>query len=292
MNIFILSLSEYIYSTKRIFDEAKKRGHNIKIIDHTKCTIKLSGGKKAIYYKGKNIVNDADAIIPRIGASVTKHGAAIVREFELNTIYSTASASGILISQNKAQSLQILNQKNIPIPDTLFSINPDDIGEQINLLGGTPVIIKLQEGTQGKGVMLAESNQSAKSIIETLYSTNTSILLQEFIKESKSEDIRVFVIGNKIISAMKRTGLKDDFRSNIHLGGKGSLVSLSEEEKQMAIQATQHLELPIAGVDLIRSKRGSLLLEVNSTPGLQGIEAYTKVNIAKEIITYLESTCL
>lgn len=291
MNIFILSVSKNIYSTDRIYEEAKNRGHTVRIVNHTKCSIKLSGGKREIIYKGENIIDDASVIIPRIGASVTRHGAAVVKEFEMNDVFSTARSLGIIRAQNKVRTLQIMNRKGIPIPDTLFSVNTDNIDEQIELLGGAPVVIKLQEGTQGMGVMLAESKKSAKSIIDTMYSMNNSILLQEFIKESNSEDIRAFVVGNKIVSAMKRKGLDDDFRSNIHRGGSGSIAALSDKEKRMAIRAANYLGLPIAGVDMIRSKRGPLLIEVNSTPGLQGIEAYTKVNIAEEITKYLEYKC-
>lgn len=292
MNIFILSVNPNIYSTNRLLQEAEHRNHNVRIINHLKCSIKLSGGKREIIYKGENIIDHPDVIIPRIGASATRHGAAVVKEFEMNGVFSTARSLGIIRAQNKVRTLQIMNRKGIPIPDTLFSVNTDNIKEQIELLGGAPVVIKLQEGTQGMGVMLAESKKSAKSIIDTMYSTNNSILLQEFIKESNSEDIRVFVSGSKIIAAMKRKGLDDDFRSNIHRGGSGSIAKLSDIEKRMAIRAANYLGLPICGVDLIRSKRGPLLIEVNSTPGLQGIEAYTKVNIAKSIIKYIEYKCL
>ncbi|WP_299675907.1 RimK family alpha-L-glutamate ligase [uncultured Tenacibaculum sp.] len=291
MNIFILSVSENIYSTKRIYDEAVKRGHDVSVINHNKCSIKLSGGKREIIYEGENIIDEPDVIIPRIGASVTRHGAAIVKEFEMHGVYSTARSLGILRAQNKVRTLQIMNRKGIPIPDTVFSVNPENIKEQIELLGGAPVIIKMQEGTQGMGVMLAESKKSAKSIIDTFYRMNMSILLQEFIKESNSEDIRVFVVGDKIVSSMKRKGLDDDFRSNIHRGGTATKADLTNQERIMAIKAAGYLGLPIAGVDLIRSKRGPLLIEVNSTPGLQGIEAYTKVNVAEEIIKYLEKKC-
>ncbi|WP_237267387.1 RimK family alpha-L-glutamate ligase [Tenacibaculum todarodis] len=292
INIFILSVGEKIYSTNRIYQEAKKKGHSVRIINHTKCSIKLSGGKREIVYEGENIIDIPDVIIPRIGASVTRHGAAVVKEFEMNGIFSTARSLGIIRAQNKVRTLQIMNRKGIPIPDTLFSVDTDNIKEQIELLGGAPVVIKLQEGTQGVGVMLAESKKSAKSIIDTMYSMNNSILLQEFIKESNSEDFRAFVVGNKILSAMKRKGLDDDFRSNIHRGGSGSVAVLTEQEQKMAIKAANYLGLPIAGVDIIRSKRGPLLIEVNSTPGLQGIEAYTKVNIAEGIINYVVNKCL
>ncbi len=288
MTIFILSVSDQIYSTQRIYNEANRRGHNVRIINHLKCNIKLANGKSEIIYNGEDIIDIPDVIIPRIGASATRHGAAVVKEFELNGTYTTATSLGILQAQNKVRTLQIMNQKNIPFPDTIFAVNPDTIDEQIKLLGGAPIIIKLQEGTHGSGVILAESNKSAKSIIDTMYSTNASILLQEFIKESNSEDIRAFVIGNKVVSSMKRKGSENDFRSNIHQGGSGFKVNLSEEEKEIAIKATQYLNLPIAGVDLIRSKRGSLLIEVNTAPGLQGIENYTKHNTAKAIIKFLE----
>ena len=288
MNIFILSVSDQIYSTQRIYKEASRRGHTVKIINHLKCSIKLSQGTSEIIYNGQNIIDVPDVIIPRIGVSASRHGAAVVKEFEMNGVFTTASSMGILQSQNKVRTLQIMNRKQIPIPHTLFSVDPENIGEQIELLGGAPIIIKLQEGTHGAGVILAESKKSAKSIIDTMYSTSTSILLQEFIQESNSEDIRALVVAGKVVSSMKRKGLEDDFRSNIHQGGSGFKETLTSDEEQMAIKAASYLGLPIAGVDMIRSKRGSLLIEVNSTPGLQGIEAYTKDNIGKAIVKFLE----
>lgn len=288
MKIIILSVSENIYSTDRLKQEAEARGHDVHIVNHTKCSVLIGEGKPKIIFEGRNIINEADAIIPRIGSSVFRHGAAVVKEFEMNGIYSTATSLGIARAQNKVRTLQIMNRKNVPIPKTVFSINPDDIEEQIELLGGAPVIIKLQEGTQGLGVMLAESKKSAKSIIDTFYNMDANILLQEFVKESNGEDIRVIVAGNKVISAMKRIGVKGDFRSNIHRGGTGETVNLTSREVKTAIKAARFLGLPVCGVDLIRSKKGSLLIEVNSTPGLQGIEAYTKVNVAIEIIKFLE----
>ncbi|MDY0780604.1 RimK family alpha-L-glutamate ligase [Tenacibaculum sp. IB213877] len=291
MNVFILSLSGYIYSTNRIFKEAKKRGHKVSIIDHTKCSIRLNNGKKEIIFEGDNIINEPDIIIPRIGTSVNKHGSTIVKEFEMNGVYSTASSQGIACSHSKVQTLQLLNDKKLPIPNTIYSVNKDNVSEQIDFLGGAPLIIKIQDGTQGVGVMLAESKKSAKSIIDTFYGLHTSILLQEYIKESNSEDIRVFVVGDKVVSSMKRKGKDDDFRSNIHKGGSGVKANLTEEEQRIAVKAAHYLGLPVAGVDLIRSNRGPLVLEVNSTPGLQGIEAYTKINVAEEIIKYLEYKC-
>lgn len=288
MTIFILSVNEHIYSTQRIYKEALRRGHKVEIINHLKCSIKLGKDKPVIIYQGKNIIDVPNVIIPRIGFSAMRHGAAVVKEFELNGVYSTASSSGILKAQNKIETLQIASRNRLPIPQTVFSVDTENVAEQINLLGEAPIIIKLQEGTHGSGVILAESKKSAISIIDTLYSSNTGILLQEFIKESNSEDIRAFVVNGEVISSMKRKGLDDDFRSNIHKGGSGCKVTLTPEEEEIAIKATQLLNLAVAGVDMIRSKRGPLLIEVNSTPGLQGIETYTKDNIAKTIIKFLE----
>ena len=288
MKIIILSISENIYSTNRIMEEAIERGHEVRVVNHTKCSILLGEGKPQIIYEGRNIINDADVIIPRIGSSVFRHGAAVVKEFEMNGVFSVATSLGIARAQNKVRTLQIMNRKNVAIPKTVFSINPDNIEEQIELLGGAPVIIKLQEGTQGLGVILADSEKSAKSIIDTFYNMDASILLQEFVKESNGEDIRIIIAGNKIIASMKRIGVEGDFRSNIHRGGTGEIVNLTSREIKTAIKAAKYLGLPVCGIDLIRSKRGSLLIEVNSTPGLQGIEAYTKVNVAIEIIKYIE----
>ncbi|HBS11832.1 MAG TPA: 30S ribosomal protein S6--L-glutamate ligase [Flavobacteriaceae bacterium] len=289
MKIFILSVGENIYSTQRLVEEAEHRGHTIRVISHTKCSVKLGDGKPQIIFEGENIINWPDVIIPRIGASVSRHGAAIVKEFEMNGVFSTARSLGIIRAQNKVRTLQIMNRKNIPIPQTVFSVNPSNIDEQIELLGGPPVIIKLQEGTQGMGVILAESKKSAKSILDTLYNMNTSIMLQEFVEESNGEDIRAIVVGNKVIAAMKRKGEKGEFRSNIHRGGTGEGVQLSNKEQKIALKAAQYLSLPVAGVDMIRSKKGPLLIEVNGSPGFQGMEAYTKVNVAEEVIKYIET---
>lgn len=288
MKIIILSVSENIYSTSRLLEEAQELGHEVKVVNHTKCSVLLGEGKPKIIYEGRDIINDADVIIPRIGSSVFRHGAAVVKEFEMNGIFSTAHSLGIARSQNKVRTLQIMNRKNVPIPKTVFSINPDNIEEQIELLGGAPVIIKLQEGTHGLGVILADSKKSAKSIIDTFINMDASIMLQEFVKESNGEDIRAIVAGGNVIASMKRIGAEGDFRSNIHRGGTGESVVLTKKEKRTVLRAARFLGLPVCGVDLIRSKRGSLLIEVNSTPGLQGIEAYTKINVARGIIKFVE----
>jgi len=288
MDIGLLSVSMNVYSTKRIAEEAENLGHYIELIDHTKCSVKLGSGKPMVYYQNENITDAFDAIIPRIGAKVTKHGAAIVKQFEMNGVFSTARSLSISRARNKVRTLQILSRKHIPIPETLFSINPDDIEEQIELLGGPPVIIKLQEGTQGLGVILAETKKSAKSIIDTFYKMDTSILIQKYIEESNGEDIRIFVVGNKVIASMKRTSAVDEFRSNVHRGGSTEAIEPTAKEQYIALNATKHLGLGVAGVDIIRSKKGPLLIEVNASPGLQGIEAVTGVNIAKEIILLVE----
>ncbi len=288
MNIGLLSVSMNVYSTQRIVEEAKNLGHDIEQIDHTKCVVKLGKGKPQIFYYGENITNEFDAIIPRIGSKVTRHGAAIVKQFEMNGIFSTARSLSITRARNKVRTLQIMSRKGIPIPETLFAINPDNIKEQIEILGGAPVIIKLQEGTQGLGVILAETKKSAKSIIDTFYKMDTSILIQEYIQESNGEDIRIFVVGNKVVASMKRTSEVGEFRSNVHRGGDAEAIKLSSKEQYIALNAAKHLGLGVAGVDLIHSKKGPLLIEVNASPGLQGIEAATGVNIAKEIILFVE----
>ncbi|QCX01786.1 RimK family alpha-L-glutamate ligase [Aggregatimonas sangjinii] len=288
MNIALLSVSMNVYSTKRIAEEAEKLGHYIEQVDHTRCSVKLGAGKPFIYLGEEEITNEFDAIIPRIGAKVSRHGAAIVKQFEMNGTFSTARSLSILRARNKVRTLQIMARKGIPIPETLFSINPDNIKEQIEILGGTPVIIKLQEGTQGLGVILAETKKSAKSIIDTFYKMDTSILMQKYIEESNGEDIRILVVGNKIVASMKRTSEAGEFRSNVHRGGTTGTVQLSPKEEFIALNATKHIGLGVAGVDLIRSKKGPLLIEVNASPGLQGIESATGVNIAKEIILYVE----
>ena len=288
MNIGLLSVSINVYSSKRIAEEAEKLGHYIEQIDHTKCVVKLGKGKPQIFYHGENITNEFDAVIPRIGSKVTRHGAAIVKQFEMNGIFSTARSLSITRARNKVRTLQIMSRKGIPIPETLFAINPDNIKEQIEILGGAPVIIKLQEGTQGLGVILAETKKSAKSIIDTFYKMDTSILIQEYIEESNGEDIRIFVVGNKIVASMKRSSEVGEFRSNVHRGGSTVAIKPSLKEQSIALNATKHLGLGVAGVDLIRSKKGPLLIEVNASPGLQGVEAATGVNIAKEIILFVE----
>ncbi|WP_394747900.1 RimK family alpha-L-glutamate ligase [Spongiimicrobium salis] len=288
MDIGLLSVSMNVYSTKRIAEEAEKLGHYVELVDHTKCSVKLGVGKPQILLGDEDVTHEFDAIIPRIGAKVTRHGAAIVKQFEMNGIFSTARSLGITRARNKVRTLQIMARKGIPIPETVFSINPDNIKQQIEILGGTPVIIKLQEGTHGLGVILAETKKSAKSIIDTFYKMDTSILIQKYIPEANGEDIRIFVVGNKVVAAMKRISEAEEFRSNVHRGGETQAIKPTPKEEQIALRAVKYLGLGVAGVDLIRSKKGPLLIEVNASPGLQGIEAATGINIAKEIIKFVE----
>ena len=288
MDIALLSVSLNVHSTRRIAEEAEKLGHYVELIDHTKCSVKLGDGKPKIFLGEEDVTNEFDAIIPRIGTKVTRHGAAIVKQFEMNGVFSTARSLGITRARNKVRTLQIMARKGIPIPETLFSINPDNIAEQIRILGGAPVIIKIQEGTQGMGVILAESKKSAKSIIDTFYKMDTSILLQRYVEEANGEDIRIIVVGNKVVASMKRTSEIDEFRSNVHRGGKTEEVEISPREKYIALNATKYLGLGVSGVDLMRSKNGPVLLEVNASPGLKGIEGATGVNVAKHIIQFVE----
>ncbi len=288
LDIALLSVSLSVYSTRRIAEEAEKLGHFIEQIDHTRCSVQLGGSGPRIYYDGEDISHAFRVVIPRIGTNVTRHGAAIVKQFEMNGVFSTARSLGITRARDKVRTLQIMASKGIPIPKTLFSTDPESISTQIRLLGGPPVIIKLQEGTHGRGVILAESEQSAKSIIDTFYKMDTGILLQEYIEEAKGEDIRIIVVGNEVVAAMKRKGSNGDFRANVHQGGSAEAVELTPKEKRIALEAVRLLGLGVAGVDLIRANSGPKLLEVNASPGLQGIEEATGINVAEAIIRYAE----
>lgn len=289
MKIYLLSVSGRLYSTQRLFNEASRRGHYIRIVDHTKCSILFDSAKPKIYFNNENITGFADAIIPRIGASFTEHGVSIVNQFEKNGIYNIANSTGILRSRNKLFTMQHMAKNNIPIPKTLYSKNEATLKEQLDLLAGNQYIIKFLEGTHGLGVMLAESKKSAISIIETMQSLNKPIMIQEFIKESNGEDIRAYVVGDKVVASMKRSSDGKDFRSNVHRGGSTGVIKLTNEETEIAVKTAQCLGLDVAGIDLIRSKNGPLVIEANSSAGLEGIENATKINIAGEIIKLIEN---
>jgi len=287
MKIAILSTNPKLYSTQRLVEAAKQQGHDAIILNHTKCYMVVEKDAPAIYYGGKK-VEGIDAVIPRIGVSVTFYGTAVVRQFEMMGIFCANNSQAIVRSRDKIRSLQLLSRDGVGIPKTTFANHPNDIDDVIQLVGGAPVVIKLLEGTQGIGVILAETNRTAKSVIEAFYDVETDILIQEFIKESQGEDIRAFVVDNEVVGAMMRKGIQGEFRSNLHRGGKAVLIDLTEEEKNTALLAAKSMGLNIAGVDMMRSKDGPKVLEVNSSPGLEGIEKTTKVDIAGKIIDFIE----
>jgi ribosomal protein S6--L-glutamate ligase len=287
VKVAILSTNPNLYSTKQLSQAIKRRGHTSVVIDHTKCFLVVEEGKPAIYYKGKKI-SKIDAIIPRIGASVTSFGCAVVRQFEMMKIFTTVKSQAIVRSRDKLRTLQILTKAGIDIPKTVFAKTSDQVSELIKIVGGPPVIVKLTEGTQGVGVVLAETAKAAKSTIEAFYGLRANFMIQEFIAESKGADIRAFVINGKVVAAMKRQGQDGDFRSNLHRGGTSESIQLTPLEEKTAITAAKALGVKVAGVDLLQSARGPLLLEVNSSPGLEGIEAATGVDVADLIIAYIE----
>jgi len=287
LKIVILSRNAHLYSTRRLLEAARERGHHAEVINHTKCYVVMEKGNPQVFY-GDHPLEDVDAIIPRIGASVTFYGAAIIRQFEMQKVFTTTPSIGLIRSRDKLRSLQFLSQHDIDIPKSAFAKYPSDINNLIKQVGGAPLIIKLLEGTQGLGVVLAETQKAAKSVIEAFYGLSANILVQEFIPEAKSADIRAFVVDGKVVGAMKRQGAEGEFRSNIHRGGKGTLIELTEAEQAAAINAAQTMGLRVAGVDMLPSKRGPLIIEVNSSPGLEGIEKATGVDIASKIIKHVE----
>ena len=288
LTIKILSLSKKLYSTQRLFEAAKKRGHNVEVIDYLKCDLVIERKKPTIYYKGR-LLEDVDAVIPRIGATHMYYGAAVIRQFEMMKTFSTLESQALIRSRDKLRSLQLLTKGNIGIPKTVFTNYSSNHTEQIlSYIGGTPLIIKLLEGTQGLGIVLAETQNAAKSVIEAFNGLQARVIAQEFIKEAKGADIRAFVIDGQVVGAMKRQGKEGEFRSNLHRGGTSQLIQLSDEEENSAIKAARMLGLNISGVDLLQSERGPLIMEVNSSPGLEGIEGATKKDIAVSIIKYIE----
>ncbi len=286
MRIAILSRDAKLYSTKRLQEAVLAAGHEPIVLDHTKCYVSIEKAKPSIHFAGKEVI-DIDAVVPRIGASVTFYGTAIVRQFEMMRIFSANESQAIVRSRDKLRSLQLLSRAGIGIPKTVFADNSRNVDDLIKMVGGTPLVIKLLEGTQGIGVVLAETDRGARSIIEAFLGQDIYILVQEFIKEAMGVDIRAFVIDGKVVGAMQRQGREGEFRSNLHRGGSGTIVQLSAEEEKSAIQAAEVLGLKIAGVDLLRSSRGPLILEVNSSPGLKGIEQATGVDIAGKIIEFV-----
>lgn len=291
MNIVILSRGPDLYSTRRLVEAAQLRGHSARVIDHLACGLIMEKGATEVHYNGIAVEN-VDAIIPRIGASVTFFGAAVVRQFEMMGVFSSTYSQAIVRSRDKLRTIQILTREGIGLPKTAFARRNAKVSDLIKSVSGPPVIIKLLEGTQGLGVVLADTMKAAKSVIEAFYALNTNILVQEYIEEAKGSDIRAFVVGDEVVGSMIRQGPEGEFRSNLHRGGSARLVELSEEEKRTAVRAAHALGLKIAGVDMLPSSRGPLVMEVNSSPGLQGIETATGMDIAGKIIEFIEQNAV
>ncbi|MDT0642053.1 30S ribosomal protein S6--L-glutamate ligase [Zunongwangia sp. F363] len=287
MKLKILSRNSNLYSTQRLIEAAKKRNHEVEVIDPVKCDLVIEKKKPSIFYKGKAI-EGVDAVIPRIGASVTFYGTAVVRQFEMMGVFTTTESQALVRSRDKLRSLQILSRARLGLPKTVFTNYSKDVSEVIDHVGGAPLIIKLLEGTQGLGVVLAETNNAAESVIEAFNGLQARVIVQEFIKEAGGADIRAFVVDGHVVGAMKRQGKEGEFRSNLHRGGSAEIIELSDEEENAAIKAARAMSLGVAGVDMLQSARGPLILEVNSSPGLEGIEAATGKDIAKTIIRYIE----
>ncbi|HKJ29162.1 MAG TPA: 30S ribosomal protein S6--L-glutamate ligase [Desulfuromonadales bacterium] len=287
MKIAIISRNAKLYSTNRMVEEAKAKGHEVRVIDPLRCYMTIASQRPTIHYKGEELTG-FDAIIPRIGASITFFGTAVVRQFEMMNVYSINESVAISRSRDKLRSLQLLARKGIGLPVTGFAHSTQYTKDLIKLAGGAPLVIKLLEGTQGIGVVLAETGKAAESVIEAFRGLKENILVQEFIKEAKGADLRCFVIGDKVVAAMKRQGGEGEFRSNLHRGGNATLAKLTPEERLTAVRAARIMGLNVAGVDLLRSNHGPVVMEVNSSPGLEGIETATEKNVAGMIINFIE----
>lgn len=287
MKIAVLSTNKELFSTKRLIQAIEQRGHVGLVINHLKCDLIMDEAGPTVYYQGKN-VQDIDAIIPRIGASVTFYGAAVVRQFEMQKVFSATDSLAITRSRDKLRSLQILSRSGVRMPKTAFTNSSKDKNNVLHHIGDAPVVIKLLEGTQGLGVVLAETNKAAKSVVEAFESLKTRVILQEYIEEAGGADIRAFVVDGEVVGAMKRQGKEGEFRSNLHRGGIATIIKLSRAEKATALLAAKSMGLSIAGVDMLQSRRGPMVLEVNSSPGLEGIEKATGRDIAGKIIEYVE----
>ncbi|GAA4803772.1 30S ribosomal protein S6--L-glutamate ligase [Litoribaculum gwangyangense] len=287
MNIVILSRNAQLYSTDRLVEEGLKRGHKVEVIDPLKCDIIIEKEKPTIYFNDRYL-DYVDAIIPRIGTSVTFFGCAVVRQFEMMGVFTTVTSDAIIRSRDKLRSFQRLSKAGIGMPKTVFTNYSRDIEKVLSHVGGAPVIIKLLEGTQGLGVVLAETKNAAESVLEAFNGLQARALVQEYIAEAKGADLRALVVDGQVVGAMKRQGKEGEFRSNLHRGGSAEIIKLNHDELKVAMNAARALKLPVCGVDMLQSARGPLLLEVNSTPGLEGIEGATGRNIAKSIIMYIE----
>jgi len=286
MKLVILSRNAALYSTRRLREAATDRGHDVRVVDYLRCYMNITSSQPDIIYLGDSLV--ADAIIPRVGAGHTFYGAAVVRQFEMMSVATANTADAITRSRDKLCAMQLLSREGIGLPVTSFAHSTKDIDGLIEIVGGAPLVVKLLEGTQGTGVVLAETRKAAESVIAAFRQLDANILVQEFIKEAGGQDIRAFVVGDRIVASMMRTAAAGEFRANLHRGGRAMKVTLSEDEQRVALDAARVLGLSVAGVDLLRSKRGPVVLEVNSSPGLQGIEEVTGIDVASEIIAFLE----
>lgn len=286
MNIAILSRGPGNYSTKRLKEAAKARGHNVRVVNHAECYVTVEQSRPVVRFEGEDL-SDIDVIIPRVGQSVTKYGTAIVRQFEMQGVFTTASSIAINRSRDKLRAMQILARAGVGIPKTVLARETADLDDIVEQAGGTPLIIKVARGTHGNGVVLAETKKAAQAVMQAFYVEGVNFVVQEFIAEAAGTDIRAFVVGGKVVASMKRQSLDDDFRSNLHQGGEGTAVKLTDDERKTAQKAAKAMGLPICGVDMMRSDRGPLVLEVNPSPGF-GIEKVTGHNVAEKIIEYIE----
>jgi len=287
MKIAVLPRNPRLYSTRRMVEAGTERGHEMVVIDTLRAYMNIASHKPQIHYRGKPL-EGFDAVIPRIGASVTFYGCAVLRQFEMMGVFPLNESVAIARSRDKLRSLQLLSRRGIGLPVTGFAHSPDDIPDLINMVRGAPLVIKMLEGTQGIGVVLAETRKAAESVIEAFMGLNVSVMVQEYIKEAGGADIRCFVVGGKVIAAMKRQALPGEFRSNLHRGGSASLIRITPEERATAVRAARIMGLNVAGVDILRSNHGPLVMEVNSSPGLEGIETSTNKDVAGMVIKFIE----
>ncbi|MBI9080106.1 MAG: 30S ribosomal protein S6--L-glutamate ligase [Pseudodesulfovibrio sp.] len=287
MKIAILSRKKYLYSTNALVEAGEAHGHDMRVINPLRCYMNIASHNPTIHYKGEDL-SDIDAIIPRIGASITFYGTAVARQFEMMNVYNLNESVAITRSRDKLRSMQLLSRKGIGLPVTGFANSTKFTDDLIKMVGGAPLVVKLLEGTQGIGVVLAENTQAAKSVIEAFQGVKANILVQEYIKEAKGKDLRCLVIGGKIVASMQRKALAGEFRSNLHRGGTASITKITPEERSTAVRAAKIMGLNVCGVDLLRTNHGPVVMEVNSSPGLEGIENVTGKNIAAKIIDFIE----
>ncbi|MBA3757358.1 RimK family alpha-L-glutamate ligase [Candidatus Saccharibacteria bacterium] len=287
MNIVILSKGSANYTTKRLKEVAVERGHRVRIVNYGQCYMAVEKGNPVVYYEGEKL-SDIDAIIPRIAQSYTKYGSAVVRQFEMQGVYTTASSIAIVRSRDKLRAYQLMAKAGVGVPKTVFALETANFEDVLDLVGGAPAIIKVARGTHGNGVVLAETRKAAKAVMQAFYVEGVSFLVQEYVEESAGTDIRALVVGGRVVASIKRQSLDDDFRSNTHQGGIGKAVKLTEEEEKTAIKAAKAMGLPICGVDMMRSNRGPLVLEINSSASIKTPELVTKRDVAEKIIEYVE----